>query len=273
MTRRPRITKVLSCAAALAAGGCGTMELKGTEYFAVPSGDNTNYYRMRVWARTQLGKADYRSGWYPADAVDALFGDVSAEGAVNALAARRDIENAISASVESTTRAWLDEAAKPAPDPEHLAGLMEARRRVVAAPLPGSGDPGDRALARTLEIEFNPAAGVVTRHADEKRVFVLASNPDEVIGRIKAFAEDEKTALAVADIGTVIRESAEAEAAADEARAAVRKAADGAAATQARTSAETVRTTLAGVQDPADRRRQLLAEIDRLLATLRAQAR
>ena len=157
----------------------GPMEIREVHYYAVPNGENTNYFRLKVTAKTSLGVASYREGWFPADAVDSLFGDVSEPGSVKALEAKVELKSAIRKGIVDTTKAWLKEASNPNADPEKLKNLFEARRRVLAYPK-NIGEP----FAGGLEIEYNPMKSLVAAHWDEKKVYVLASNPDEVVGKM-----------------------------------------------------------------------------------------
>jgi len=175
------------------------MTIREVHYIAATDGENTNYYRVRVGAQTKLGVAQYRSGWYSARAVDSLFGAVSSDGGVAATAAKAAMEEDISDKIRSTTQKWLEEASKPDADPKKLEGLMEARRRVLAYPKAGKPPFPD-----TSEMEFNPAAGISVLHSDEKLVFILSSNPDEVIGKIKNFSENEQTVLTIKRLSDVV---------------------------------------------------------------------
>ena len=182
-------------------GGCqrGPMKIRQVQYLAVPSGDNTNYYRIRVSANTYLGKSEFRSGWFPADAVDALFGDVSEPGSTDALKVRQDIKKAIDAKLLAATNAYLEVAVDPDAPPEKLAKRLAALRAVRtvesdATPQPPTG----------IEMEYDPRQSLVMRHAGEKLVFVLSSDPDEVIGIIANFADNQRTGLSVQRLGEVI---------------------------------------------------------------------
>jgi hypothetical protein len=175
------------------------MKISEVHYFWVSNGDTANYYRLRVDGQTSLGVAQFRSGWYPARAVDSLFGSVSSDGAIAALEARNQIEMDISGKILSTNKAWLDAAADVNSTPDKLARLLEARRRVLA--YPNSAKPP---MEGAFEMEFNPAKGVALFHADEKLVFILSSNPDEVVGKIKNFAESEQTVLSINQLSKVV---------------------------------------------------------------------
>ena len=190
----------------------GPMRLHEVHYYAVPDGTHTNYYRLKVFACTSLGDAQYRSGWFPANAVDSLFGGVTADDNASAYEARRGIEKQILDKIIATNEAWLDEASKPNPDEEKLIELMQARRRVLAYPrIEGEPFPG------AMEIQYNPAKGVAILRADEKLIFLLSSNPNEVVGNIANFAENEKTVSSVNQLGTIIAERVKADIAAEEA--------------------------------------------------------
>jgi hypothetical protein len=168
------------------------MKVRETHYLAVSNGKNTNYYRLRVEGTTLLGVSGYRSGWYPARSVDRLFGEVASDAAPAELQARTDLEMKIIEKVKATHDRWLQEASEPDADPERLKKLNEARRRVLAYPAFRAQPFED-----TVEIEYNPARDIVTFHSDDKLLFVLSSNPDEVIRQISSFVEDDKTVLTI----------------------------------------------------------------------------
>jgi hypothetical protein len=218
-------TAATLCVIVLTGSGCslGRTKVSEVHYYAIPNGENTNYYRLRVEANTQLGNAEYRSGWFPTRAVDSLFGDVTSDGGIAALAVRTTLENAYSQKVQDTTTAWLEEAGKPNPDAGLLADLFRARRRILAYP---SSEGSPYAGHRAVEAEFNPIKGLVRAHADEKLVFILSSNPDEVIQNISNFAESEKTSLAVTQLSGVIAQRVRNDVAAAEATQSVDKRGD-----------------------------------------------
>jgi hypothetical protein len=205
------------------AAGCttGPMDVREVRYWAVANGEDTNYYRMRVSGATRLGVAGYKSGWFPARAVDRLFGDVSSEGGVAELQVRSELEAQIAQKIKETQGAWLNAAADPNADEGLLRKLMEARRRVLAypastvVPYPGA-----------IEVEYNPGVGVATRYADEKLVFVLASNPDEIIASLARFVEEDKTTLTINRMAGLLTQRAAAEVAAKKGTLEVDKASD-----------------------------------------------
>jgi len=172
--------------------GCTTAPLKVHEvhYYRVATGTNVNYFRLTVDADSRLGVAEYRSGWFPARSVDSVFGDASQSGGEQALRMRTELEKQIDAHIMLTTTNWLNAAAATNVTPEELERLAEARKRVLSypldGPLPGSG-----------EMDYNPITGLVKLHSDEKLIFMLASNPDEIIGKIANFSQSEQTSLTI----------------------------------------------------------------------------
>ncbi len=196
----------------LASCTTGPMNIREIHYFAAPNGENTNYYRLRVEANTRLGVAGYRSGWFPADAVDYAFGDVSTTGGTEALKTRNKIKEQINKKILETNQAWLDEAARPDADINRLNGLHHARRRILAYPI-SDGAPYEGAS----EIEYNPAKSVNLRFSDDKLIFVLSSDPDTVVANIASFAENQESALAIDRLAGVIAQRARTEIVAAEA--------------------------------------------------------
>jgi hypothetical protein len=252
-----RSLQAILLALSLTACSLGRMELREVHYYAVPDGKNTNYFRLKVYGDTVLGNAQYRSGWFPAKAVDSLFGDVTADDNASAYETRRALETQIREKVLATYKAWLDEASKPDPDKAKLAGLMEARRLVLAYPA-GDGAP----FPGTVEIQYNPAEGIAILRADEKLVFVLGSNPDEVLGKIANFAESEKTVSSVNQLGRIISERVKADVAAEEAAERVNQQANALIASQ-------ISSTLKVLESGATKA-EAGKEIDTLLSVINA---
>ncbi len=258
MTRHP-LPPVLLLLALTLLGACTTAPMKVREqhYYAITNGTTTNYYRLRVSAETRLGQSEYRSGYFPADAVDALFGEIKSENAGEAIAARLKIEEMIRQAIEQTTRAWLVEARKVDADPAKLENLLNARRRVLAYP-ESAGKP----FKGAVEIEYNPALGVFIRHADEKLIFILSSDPDDIVGAIAQQAESNNTVYSINQLGKVIaqrtrNEIVEAEAA---------EAADAETAATVGKHIGNVLETLTPDSEPNPD--QMLLQIDTLLAML-----
>jgi hypothetical protein len=177
----------------------GNMTIKETHYYYATNGKDKNYYRLRVVADTYLGVAGYRSGWFPADAVDYAFGDVSATSGTEALKTRNAIKDQINEKIISTNQAWLNAASDPDKDIVTLKKLQEARRRILAYPM-SDGTPFDGAF----EIEYNPSKSVNIRFSDDKLIFVLASDPDTIVANIASFGESQESALAIDSLAKVI---------------------------------------------------------------------
>lgn len=183
--------------------GCqtGRMTVHERFYLAVPSGDNTNYYRVSVNADTVLSKAKYSSGWFPADTVDRLYGSTTEPGAASTLKTEENIKVMLNDAIEETTRGYLLAAKNPATSDEDILAWLSAQRRVRAV----AGD-GIALPAGAIEIEYDPSANLALRHAGEKLIFVLSSNPDEVIGAIQTFSNDTKTSATVLRFADVVRQ-------------------------------------------------------------------
>ena len=173
------------------ATGCTSGPLKVHEvyFYKTSNGRDANYFRLTVKAKTQLGNAEYRSGWFPKRSVDSLFGEATDAGGNKANEFRESIVNLINTNVYQTTKRWLDAVATNAPANE-LERLNQARINVLTYP--------QLAPTRGMVImDYNSMAGIVREHADEKFVMLLSSNPDEIVGKIAAFTEQEKTAATV----------------------------------------------------------------------------
>src|SRR5436190_10921490 len=183
--------------------GCSTGNMKVNEvhYFKVGYGDHANFYRLTVDADTTLGIAEFRSGWFPSRSVDSLFGDVSSDGGVSALRFRTDMEGLMETNVLKTTKAYLDAASDPDTELVKLRKLAEARRRVLAYPRSSGLKPDEYS-----EVDYDPARGIVKRHGDEKMVFIISSNPDEVVVKIASFSESSASSLTIQNLGRVIHQ-------------------------------------------------------------------
>jgi hypothetical protein len=183
----------------MASCSTGKMEIKETHYYYATNGQDKNYYRLRVAANTRLGVAGYRSGWFPANAVDYAFGDVSTTGGTEELKTRNAIKEQINAKIISTNQAWLNAAAQPGIEIVKLKQVQEARRRILAYPI-SDGIPFEGAF----EIEYNPAKSVNIRFSDDKLIFVLASDPDTIVANIASFGESQESAVAIDRLAKVI---------------------------------------------------------------------
>lgn len=164
------------------------MEVKETHYVAVPGTDEVNYYRIRVNGKSVLGEAKYQSGWFDSYSVDAAFGDIQTDASSDYVTTRDEIRRLTNEAVKETTRNFLNEAKKANPDENTLLGLLEARKNVLSYPTTGGN-----ALSGSIQLEYNPVQGLILTHSDEKQIFVLSSNPNDVVGNIKAQSANVNT--------------------------------------------------------------------------------
>ena len=178
----------------LSACSTGPLNVREQYFIAVTNGRDTNYFRLTVSAGTTLGNAELRQGWFPANAVDSLFGDVSDEGGPRAVVVRETMRKQIDNAAVKTNEAYLNAASSPEASTEQLDKLLLARNRVLLAPKADANAPD---LQHGQIIQYDPGRGLLVTRSDEKLVFVLGSDPDQVIGAIAGFAEEEKTAATV----------------------------------------------------------------------------
>ncbi len=197
-TKRLLLTSSVLLVASCSLGG---MSIQETHYYAVTNGNNTNYFRLQVNAQTIMGDAEYRSGWFPSRAVDNVFGDVSSENGARQLSAKSDIENIYLESVKKTTRNYLEKASDVETSAETLEKYQIARHRVRRYPIWNLG-----AAPNSVVIEYDPEIGIVEMHGDEKLIFILSSDPDEVVGNISNFAESDKTVLSIQNFTKVFQQ-------------------------------------------------------------------
>ena len=249
------IVFVLAC---LALAGCSGGPTRSEEifYVAVPSGDNVNFYRMKVEAGTQLGVTKYQSGWFPADTVDRLFGDVSESGSAAALKTEQDIRQALDSAIKDTAVGYLEAAKDPDSSSETIMRWLQAQRRVRA--IAGDGVPLPEGA---VEIEYDPGAGLALRHAGQKLVFVLSSNPDQVMQNLRNFAGSKETSASVLRLADVVRAQAENRVVEAEAEAAAALRLDALVVRQ-------IDAALANVENAGNDRDALLDEVRTLLILL-----
>jgi len=174
---------------ALALYGCttGPLEVEELYYLRVTNGQDNAYFRIKVTGNTTLSDTQFRQGWFPASAVDSLFGDIS-DGNVGELITRETLRKQIDEAVIETNRQYLGMAINPDTDSESLNKYLVARNRVFFAPEASLGN-----LEQTTIMEYNPGADLIVRRDGQKLIFFLSADPDQIIGQISQFAEDEKT--------------------------------------------------------------------------------
>ena len=133
-----------------------------------------------------------------------------------ALEAKRILEAQIRDSLIQVNAKYQEKARDPDTSEQELDKLLQARRRILAYP---RWQP--EVLRDTIEIDYNPSKGIAIRRSDEKLVFILSSNPDEVVGKITNFAESDKTVYSINQFAQVIAQRSRNDIAAQEATEAV----------------------------------------------------
>ncbi|MEP5611884.1 MAG: hypothetical protein ABJP45_06525 [Cyclobacteriaceae bacterium] len=178
--------------------GCGSMKVTTRKYFSISNGEDVNYYRLRIKGRSVLGNAQFRAGWYPTESVDMLFGDVSEDAETDYQKTKQEIKKHLNKTIKETYQAYLDTAKHPDTNAKYLEKVLEARRRVLLAPEKYSS------LDRSYIVEYDVTKGVAISHSDEKLIYILSSDPDEVIGKIANFTESEKTVKTIQNLSRTL---------------------------------------------------------------------
>jgi len=177
--------------------GCQTSGgLDKTEHFADYGGNgNANYYRVSIQGSGHNGVVNYRSGWYDAKAVDALFGTIGTDANVKAKTAQRQ-QKAVTRTYNKYMEA-LEQDEKFEQVEVYKSKYEEALRSITGVSEAGEGPLG------SLD------------HSNEKFVMILANDPDEIIEAIRnnlqtidftstitnLFAERQATEQAKAHLG------------------------------------------------------------------------
>jgi len=203
---------VLIC---ISATSCGTMKVDETHYYSIPSkdSDNVNIFRLHITGKTVLSDAKYKSGWYPTNAVDSLFGNVTSNGDTGDLQARQEIETLYRGAMVQATKSYMAVALDSASTHAEIEDAMQVRRRVLYYPTLTEGGSGS-----SIIVDYNPSKSVAERHANDKLVFMLSANPDAVVGNITNFAESDKTSLAVSHLAQVMSQRVRNDVIADDVR-------------------------------------------------------
>lgn len=181
--------------------GCAGMDVQEVYYVAVPSGDNTNYYRVRVQANAKLGDANYDAAWFSAHSVDALYGDVTTSNAAESLNVENAIRSTLNDELKKAYTAYLTVAASPNATNADLAIWMQVLKRLRAMPGSATALP-----TGAIEMEYNPAENLITRRAGQKLVMVLSSDPTQVINGIKGFSQSTETSASVLRLTDVLQQ-------------------------------------------------------------------
>lgn len=171
--------------------GCssGPMDIRDRYYLGASNGNDRVYYRITINANTRMGDAEFRQGWFPSEAVDALFGDVSEDGSAEALTVREELRKQIDQKLIAARKAYLKLAVQPDAKPEDLEKRLLAVRNVRLAARDSLQDIG--AVGEMME--YKPQANLVTYRAGQKLVLMLSSNPDQIITQLAKLAEDTDT--------------------------------------------------------------------------------
>jgi hypothetical protein len=185
----------------LSACSTGQTRINETHFLAVPSGGHVNFYRVHVEGHTAFGVTDFHTGWYPADAVDSLYGDASDKGAVEAFRVKEQIRSKYDAAILKTQDGYLNAASDPKTDAGTLQSWLLAQRRVRATA--GADTPLPQGA---IELEYNPVGHLATPHAGQKLVLVLSSDPTSVIAAISSFSSEVQTGATVMDLADLVRQ-------------------------------------------------------------------
>lgn len=154
--------------ASIATTGCQTSgEIDQLEHFA-QYGDRgaANYYRIIVDGYGHNGEVSYRSGWYDARAVDALFGNIGEKVNTKAATAKRQRE-----AVKRTYDKYMDALE----DDSQFANVATYKSKYEEAvnSITGVTDAGAGPLS-------------ALDHANEKFVMIFANDPDKIIEAIRS---------------------------------------------------------------------------------------
>jgi hypothetical protein len=163
------------------------MDIYERYYLGASNGDSRVYYRVTITGQTRLGVSEFRQGWFPSYAVDALFGDVSAEAAKQQTV-RDELRSQVDEAILLARKNYLAQAVKHDTEPDKLRKYLDAIRRVR---LTARGTTGG--LKEAVVMEYHPNKDLIIRHSDEKLVLVLSSNPDEIITQLAQLSESSKT--------------------------------------------------------------------------------
>ncbi len=200
------IRYLLSLIVLFVISGClGGMVVKETHYFSVDAIDdsNTNYFRLNVRSNTILSKAEYNSGYYPKEAVDQLFGKVVVENDLEYMQLQRDLKTLSNENILKAEKAWYNGIENKAGHDE-LQNLLEDRTKVLAYP---KMELALRVNPEAMIMEYNPALERVIRHIDQKQVFFLSANPDEIMQDISSFSQSAETALQLKQMADMVTRS------------------------------------------------------------------
>ena len=193
----------LVSAGALVLAGCslGRTKLGSTSYVAVPGRNNTNYFRVTVTGSSKLAVTHFKSGAFPADIVDTLYGNAGNSNLPEVYKLQEDIKKEINDALLKAWKSYLEKAIDPAATQEVLADRLATIRRVRAAP--GDGIPLPKGA---VEMEYAPERNLVLRGWGQKLVFVMSSDPNDVIGAISTFSNEVETGTTVLRLADLVQQ-------------------------------------------------------------------
>lgn len=180
----------------------GPMDVEETFYLAVPSGENINFYRIRVDVETRFTDAKYYAYWLPADAVDQLYGGNIEEFSANAVNTEKELKEAVNKAILDTHIAYLNAAKDPNSSSETIKRLLNAQRLVRATAGDGIALPDG-----AVEMEYNPEASMVMRRSGQKLVFFLTADPTKVLENIEQFSHSKATSAGVLKLAQVVQQN------------------------------------------------------------------
>lgn len=178
----------------------GPLKVFERTYLAVPSGENSNYYRITVRASTQLSDAKYSSAWFPAYAVDSLYGFSNVETDIKHLKTEQELQDQLNLAIKESHKKYLDVAKDPSKSEEEVEKHLLAQRRVRASA--GADTPLPKGA---VEFEYDPSRNLVLRHAGQKRIFTLSANPNEVTNKIQTAAGTMQTGVQLSRLFDAIK--------------------------------------------------------------------
>lgn len=178
----------------------GKTYVKTVSYYGVPSGDNTNYYKVNIESNSKLSKLNYESGWYPESALDRLFGNTSSDATVKVLETQDALTTQYNETIIELNKKWLEKASDINVGDSELQAYLNARRRLLAYP-----NLGFMPIQNSFELEYNPERSLAVAHANEKFAIVISANPNEVVGKISSFAESDQTTMEINRIGNLLK--------------------------------------------------------------------
>lgn len=143
--------------------GCGGTFHKKELYAAYGDDGRATYYRITLQGYGYNGEVDYRSGWFDAQAVEGLFGDVGTVATVQS-----DVAKQQRAALDATLDAYMT-ALKENKTDEIAARKKnyDAALQVITGVAPVGGD-----AVTTLDF------------SGKKLVLILSNNPDAIIAAI-----------------------------------------------------------------------------------------